>query len=196
MRTLPGSARRSALFLCAALAVILPSSACGPEASGAASASASGPATAPPPDVHVASATPEEAGRYLVVVGGCNDCHTEGFGIDPAAVPESEWLKGSAVGFRGPWGTSYPANLRLTAASMTEDQWVTRLGQGGLPPMPWYNVAHLSGTDARAMYRYIRSLGDPGAAAPTALGPGAEPGTAWIDFVPRTSAAVSGADGA
>ena len=28
------------------------------------------------------------------------------------------------VGFQGPWGTSYPANLRLTVQSMTETQWV------------------------------------------------------------------------
>lgn len=47
--------------------------------------------------------TPEERGKYLVLIGGCNDCHTPGFiesdGKGPA---ESEWLTGSPVGFRGP----------------------------------------------------------------------------------------------
>ena len=29
----------------------------------------------------------------------------------------------AGVGFRGPWGTSYPGNLRLDAANLTEAQW-------------------------------------------------------------------------
>ena len=28
---------------------------------------------------HIAAASPVEAGRYLVKIGGCNDCHTPGF---------------------------------------------------------------------------------------------------------------------
>lgn len=126
------------------------------------------------------------AGRYLVVIGGCNDCHTDGYLPSNGAVPESEWLKGSTVGFTGPWGTTYPANLRLAASRMTEDQWVQMLGtRTSMPPMPWPSVAAMRDDDRRAMYRYIRSLGEPGDPAPANLPPGQEPTTPWIDFVPR-----------
>ena len=42
-------------------------------------------------------------GRYLLVVGSCNDCHTAGFAPSDGKVPEKEWLLGDGVlGFRGP----------------------------------------------------------------------------------------------
>ena len=64
-------------------------------------------------------------GRYLVKIGGCNDCHTRGLLPMPAGdVPESEWLKGDRVGWKGPWGTTYAPNLRISLAALTEDQWV------------------------------------------------------------------------
>ena len=44
-------------------------------------------------------------GRYLSLVGGCNDCHTSGFAPSGGKVPEDKWLLGEGVlGFRGPWG--------------------------------------------------------------------------------------------
>jgi len=48
-----------------------------------------------------------ERGKYLVVVGGCNDCHTPNYPETAGKVPEADWLAGSAVGFQGPWGTTY-----------------------------------------------------------------------------------------
>lgn len=86
--------------------------------------------------------------------------------------PESAWLKGSSVAFRGPWGTTYPRNLRATVASLTENEWVARLQAGGAPPMPWYNVSRLPDHDARAIYPCIRTLGEPGPLAPPRPGPG------------------------
>ena len=54
-------------------------------------------------------------------------------------VPEAEWLKGDSLGWRGPWGTTYPANLRLYMAPMTQDQWVrTAKDLKTRPPMPWF----------------------------------------------------------
>src|SRR3982751_5765664 len=52
-------------------------------------------------------------GKYLVQTSGCNDCHTAGYAQSGGNVPESEWLKGDMVGWRGAWGTTYPSNLRL-----------------------------------------------------------------------------------
>lgn len=182
MRTSGGSTFWSALLLLLpALFLLLVASGCGPGDPEPAAASTDLPVSG----ARVTASSPVEAGRYLVLVGGCNDCHTDGFLVDPESVPESEWLKGSIVGFRGPWGTTYPKNLRVSAASMTEDQWVARLQAGGLPPMPWYNVGRMAEGDARAVYRYIRSLGETGVAAPLPVGPGVEPATPWIDFVPR-----------
>ena len=134
----------------------------------------------------------EAAGRYLVLVGGCNDCHTDGYLPSNGAVPESEWLRGSVLGFSGPWGTTYPSNLRLTVRRMTEDEWARMLGtRTGMPPMPWPSVAAMSEADRRALYRYIRSLGEPGEPAPANLPPGDAPTTPWIDFVPRNTPASS-----
>lgn len=64
-----------------------------------------------------------QAGRYLIVVAGCNDCHTEGYLFNGGTTPESEWLTGTSLGWRGPWGTTYPGNLRLRVQELTEDQW-------------------------------------------------------------------------
>src|SRR5579871_6825874 len=65
-----------------------------------------------------------ESGRYIVEIGGCNDCHTAGYADAGGKAPESDRLKGDVVGYRGPWGTTYPTNLRLSIGKMTEDQWV------------------------------------------------------------------------
>lgn len=140
----------------------------------------------------VTAATPEDAGRYIALVGGCNDCHTEGYLESMGEVPESSWLSGSVVGFRGPWGTTYPANLRLSVVNMTEDQWVETLRtRKGLPPMPWPNVNQMTEADARALYRYITSLGPTGSPAPTNLAPNVEPTTPWFDFVPKNLPVVA-----
>ena len=130
------------------------------------------------------------AGRYLVTVGGCNDCHTPGYAQGGGKTPESEWLKGGRVGYNGPWGTTYAHNLRLTAASMTEDDWVAMLStRDALPIMPWPSVRAMHDADKRAVYRYIRSLpGDPGTPAPMALPPGQPPSTPYEDLNVKTPA--------
>jgi len=122
----------------------------------------------------VVTASQVEAGRYLVLIGGCNDCHTPQYAMTGGAQPpESEWLKGSTEPHTGPWGTSYGKNLRLAVAGRTEDQWVELLQTGtSLPPMPWPSVRAMAEADKRAIYRYIKSLpGDPGQPAPAPLPP-------------------------
>ena len=163
-----------------ALLLAASAAACGPQApeptgSNGSSAMAEAP--------HVTGPSAEAIGRYLVIQGGCNDCHTEGYMEGP--VPEEQWLTGSGVGFRGPWGTSYPRNLRLTAQGLTEDQWVAMLHtRKTLPPMPWVNVNQMAESDARALYRFIRSMGPMGEQPPAPIPPGQEPTTPYILFVP------------
>ena len=135
------------------------------------------------------SAAAEDAdlkrGQYLVQIGGCNDCHTAGYAEKAGNVPTDEWLTGSPVGFKGPWGTSYAANLRLTLSSLTEDQWVTFARVPRRPPMPWFNLRDMSDNDLRAMYRFIRQLGPKGQPAPLAANPGVTVHTPVIVFEPQ-----------
>jgi mono/diheme cytochrome c family protein len=127
-----------------------------------------------------------ERGRYIVATSGCNDCHTAGFIPSAGKVPEKEWLKGDAVGFRGPWGTTYPANLRLYFAGVSEKGFIADARSGRMrPPMPWFNLAAMTDADLRAIHRYARSLGEPGAPAPAYVPPGEEPRTPHFVFVPQ-----------
>lgn len=126
-----------------------------------------------------------ESGRYLIITTGCNDCHTDGFMQNPN-IPESDWLTGSALGWQGPWGTTYAANLRMTVQNLTEDQWVEMLKtRKGMPPMPWPSVNGLNEEDSRAMYVYIKSLGPKGEKAPLALAPGVMPQTPYLSMMPQ-----------
>jgi mono/diheme cytochrome c family protein len=107
-----------------------------------------------------------------MVISGCNDCHTPGYIEKGGAVPESEWLTGAPVGYQGPWGTTYAANLRLVVKSMNEAQWTRHARQERLPPMPWFNLRQMTDDDLKAVYAYIRSLGPAGVAAPAYVAPG------------------------
>ncbi len=140
-----------------------------------------------------ASAAPAEIqrGRYVVRMGGCNDCHTAGYSETNGALPESQWLTGVPVGYKGPWGVTYPANLRLLAQKLTEDEWNARIQLERRPPMPWFTMRAMSDADRRAMYRFIRSLGPAGAMAPDYVAPGAPVKTPFILFVPQSPATAS-----
>jgi len=124
-------------------------------------------------------------GRYLVTISGCHDCHTPGHMQNGGHAPPANWLTGSAVGFQGPWGVSYPANLRLTVQSMTEAQWLVYARAQRRPPMPWFNLREMNDQDLIDIFRYIRSLGPAGVAAPAAVAPGGKVSTPYIDFVPH-----------
>ncbi len=52
---------------------------------------------------HLTGGTAVEEGRYLAITGGCNDCHTNGYLQTEGNVPETEWVLGSPLGWRGPW---------------------------------------------------------------------------------------------
>jgi mono/diheme cytochrome c family protein len=140
---------------------------------------------------HVASASDIDAGRYLVRIGGCNDCHTPGFAMTNGASPaEADWLTGDSVGFSGPWGVSYPPNLRLSFQNMDEEQFLEMARAGkGRPPMPWPSLVAMSDRDLKAIYAYVRSLGPKGEAAPAPLSPGMAPDRPHIAFVPQMPAA-------
>jgi len=154
---------------------------------GAKVAEARNPAVVTTTGKHTGSTVPSavERGRYLVRIGGCNDCHTAGYPEAGGKLPEGQWLTGSAVGFRGPWGTTYPANLRLVLAPMSEAQWLARARSEMRPPMPWFNLRDMTDDDLKAIYHYVRQLGPAGQAAPQYAAPGQEVDTPYIVFEPQ-----------
>ncbi len=87
----------------------------------------------------------------------------------------------------GPWGTTYPANILLKVKDMSEDDFV-HFAQTftARPPMPYYNVHAMDESDLRALYRYIKSLGDPGDPMPDYVPPGEEPKTPYYVAAPPT----------
>lgn len=122
-------------------------------------------------------------GRYLVMIGGCNDCHTAGFAPSGGKVPESQWLEGDRLGWRGPWGTTYPVNLRLYMQDLTEGDWVKKAKTlSARPPMPWWSLHEMSERDLKALYRYVRHLGPAGKPAPAYLPPDQAPPQPYVQF--------------
>ena len=121
----------------------------------------------------------------MVSTSGCNDCHTPGYPQSGGKVPESQWLTGNPVGFQGPWGTTYPSNLRLSLAQLSESEWLQRARHATRPPMPWFALRDMSEHDLKAIYRFVRSLGAAGAPAPAYVPPGGTVETPYIVFVPQ-----------
>ena len=74
-------------------------------------------------------------GRYLVTIGGCNDCHTPRFPETAGRIPEADRLTGSGIGFQGPWGTTYPVNLRVMLHSISEGEWLAKSQAAMRPPV-------------------------------------------------------------
>ncbi len=140
-------------------------------------------AAAAPSDPSAAYVRDIARGRYLVKIAGCNDCHTAGYAQHGGKVPESQWLLGNALGWRGAWGTTYATNLRLLVNSMAENQWVGYARKlETRPPMPWFNLNQLRDYDLRAIYRFILYLGPAGIPAPAYLPPGRESKTPVVKF--------------
>lgn len=123
-----------------------------------------------------ASASDLARGRYMVVTGHCNNCHTAGYAARQGNVPEQEWLLGNPIGFRLAAGTSYASNLRLTVQNFTEEQWARYAKSAKTrPPMPWWSLHDTTEQDLRAMYQYMKHLGPAGRPAPLFVPPDKEP---------------------
>jgi hypothetical protein len=153
------------------------------------------PVTSPLPDAAISDPSdPAQViarGRYLVKVSGCNDCHTEGYLQGNGEVPTEQWLTGSAVGFQGPWGTTYATNLRLLLNELTEADWLVRAREPKRPPMPWFNLSAMTDADLIAIYRFAKSLGPAGEPTPLAAAPGEAVATPYYDFVPKAPSRVA-----
>ncbi|HVR82218.1 MAG TPA: cytochrome C [Luteimonas sp.] len=149
-----------------------------------------------------AAAMPTDAdllarGEYLVRIGTCNDCHTPGYNEAAGELPTAQWLVGSPIGFHGPWGTTYAANLRLKTADMDEAAWLKYTGELHTRPiMPDFMVRAMKEEDRLAIFRFIKSLGPDGQPAPDYLPPGQKPQPPYWELVlppgPPPQAPVAG----
>jgi hypothetical protein len=98
-------------------------------------------------------------------------------------VPLNQWLTGDDFGWRGPWGTTYGANLRLFMAGRGEAEWIRYAkSMKARPTMPWFSVNAMSEADLAAIYQFIRYLGPAGEPAPDYLPPGVEPMGPYAQF--------------
>lgn len=124
-----------------------------------------------------------ERGRYVARIAGCNDCHTPNYAHSGGKVHEKDWLIGDRLGWQGPWGTTYPANLRIVLSRISESEWLHRARSVEYrPPMPWFALRDMSDDDLRALYRFVRSLGVAGEAAPAYVPPSLQPSGVAVRF--------------
>ena len=121
-------------------------------------------------------------GKYVIQIGGCNDCHTPGYTASGGKVEEKLWLTGNVIGFRGPWGTTYAANLRLLVTNMTADQFMIFARTEYRPPMPWFNMRDMSDRDVKAIFAYLKHVGPAGQPAPSYLPPDQVPSGPVVQF--------------
>jgi mono/diheme cytochrome c family protein len=122
-------------------------------------------------------------GRYLVEISGCNDCHTSGYAPSGGKVPEAQWLLGDQLGYNGPWGTTYPINLREYISHISEEEWVKKAKTlKARPPMPSWALNAMTKDDLKTLYAFIKSLGPAKNSIPAYLPPGKTPKTAYIQW--------------
>ncbi|NKL23390.1 c-type cytochrome [Rhizobium leguminosarum] len=112
--------------------------------------------------------TPVERGRYLVTMGGCNDCHTPGY--FSGKPDQTRVLGGSDVGFLGPDNGTYVGPNLTPDAETGLGYWsaddivkaiqtgITPEGRELAPMMPWRRFAGLQKSDAYAIAAYLKSL--------------------------------------
>jgi mono/diheme cytochrome c family protein len=123
-----------------------------------------------------------DRGKYLVTIGGCNDCHTPGYFFGKPDM--ARYLGGSDVGFEIPGlgafaGRNITPDKETGIGTWTADQIVTALQAGKRPDgrvlapiMPWHAFANLTKDDAAAIAAFLQSLPPVKNAVPGPFGPG------------------------
>jgi len=109
-----------------------------------------------------------DRGKYLVTIGGCNDCHTPGYFLGKPDM--AQFLGGSDVAFEIP-GLGAFAGRNITPdkdtgiGNWTSEQIVTALQKGVRPDgrilapiMPWHAFANLTKEDAIAIAAFLKSV--------------------------------------
>jgi mono/diheme cytochrome c family protein len=123
-----------------------------------------------------------DRGKYLVTLGGCNDCHTLGYFFGKPDM--ARYLGGSDVGFEIPGlgafaGRNITPDKETGIGTWTTEQIVTALQTGKRPDgrvlapiMPWHAFANLTKDDATAIAAFLQSLPPVKNSIPGPFGPG------------------------
>lgn len=138
-------------------------------------------------------------GKYLVTLGGCNDCHTPGYFFGKPDM--ARFLGGSEVGFEIPdQGVFYGPNLtpdRETGlGNWSAQEIVTAITTGKRPDgrmlapiMPSHAYANLTSEDSAAIAAYLKSLPPVNNKVPGPFGPKEKPTSFVMKIVPPETAA-------
>jgi len=131
-------------------------------------------------------------GAYIMGTYSCGDCHTPGslYG----APDTTRRFSGSELGWVGPWGVVYAANLTPDStglAAWSEDQIVNVFktgirpdGRQLAPIMPWMALSHMTDDDLHAIVAYLKSLPPVKHVAPKPVPPTEKPKGAVVMFPP------------
>lgn len=107
-------------------------------------------------------------GKYLVHIGGCNDCHTPGYFLGKPDA--SRFLSGSDVGFPLPDGTvvvgrNLTPDKETGIGNWTIEQIATAIRTGVRPDgrvlapiMPFASFAYLTSSDVTAIALFLKTL--------------------------------------
>ncbi|MGC1356966.1 MAG: c-type cytochrome [Xanthobacteraceae bacterium] len=126
--------------------------------------------------------TPVERGSYLVVIAGCNDCHTPGFFFGKP--DKDKFLGGSDVGFEIPGlgvfnGRNITPDKETGIGAWTDEQIAAAITTGKRPDgrqlAPLMNYAaftHMTKEDVAAVVAYLRSIPPVHNAVPGPFKPG------------------------
>lgn len=142
----------------------------------------------------VAQSSQIDRGKYLVTLGGCNDCHTPGYFLGKPDM--ARFLGGSEVGFEIPdQGVFYGPNLTPDSETglgkWSTQEIVTAITTGKRPDgrvlapvMPWNAFANLTPEDGAAIASYLKSLPPVNNKVPGPFGPKEKPTSFVMKVVP------------
>jgi mono/diheme cytochrome c family protein len=137
-------------------------------------------------------------GKYLVTLGGCNDCHTPGYFFGKPDM--TRFLSGSEVGFEIPGrGVFHGPNLTpdqdTGLGKWSIEQIVTAITKGQrpdgrelVPIMPSHAFANLTPEDSRAIAVFLKSLPPLKNKVPGPFGPSEKPTSFVMKIVPPDAA--------
>ena len=135
-----------------------------------------------------------ERGKYLVTIGGCNDCHTPGSFLGKPDM--TRVLGGSDVGFAIPGvgvfvGRNLTPDKQAGLGGWTDEEIITAMTKGKRPDgrelapiMPWRALASLTSEDAQAIVAYLKSLTPVNNMVPGPFGPNDTPTVLVFTIVP------------
>jgi mono/diheme cytochrome c family protein len=142
-------------------------------------------------------------GKYLVTLGGCNDCHTPGYFFGNPDT--SRFLGGSDVGFEIPGqgvfvGSNITPDKKTGIGNWTPEQIVKAIQAGERPDgrilapiMPWHAFATFTRDDAMAIAAFLQSLKPVSHQIPGPFKPGEKVSTFMFRIVPPGETAAAAA---